>query len=58
MSFMRAIKRLFAIRESFTSVHYINMTPEQADGMSKAFAMMDEAFKEMERVTGLRNPKA
>lgn len=53
MSFITAIKRILAQREQVISIKFVNITPEQVEGMNRAFAMMDDAFKEMDRVFSL-----
>lgn len=50
MGFGEAIKRLFTLRQETTVIRYIEMTSEQIDGMQKSFSMMDEAFKEMDKI--------
>lgn len=53
MGFISAIKRILTQREQIISIKYVNITPEQIEGMNRAFAMMDDAFKEMDKVFGL-----
>ena len=50
------IRRLVGSKTTSHTITYINMTPEQQEGMEKAFAIMDEMFKEMDRVVGLDRP--
>ncbi len=53
MGFISAIKRMLTQREQVLSIKYVDITPEQVEGMKRAFSMMDDEFKEMDKVFSL-----
>jgi len=48
-----AMRKATQTQTEARTIYYINMTAEQKAGLDQAFAHMDAAFKEMDKVLGL-----
>lgn len=45
------IRRIVEAKTTTRTIHYAEMTPEQQRGVEKALDLVDEAFKELDRVS-------